>query len=140
MTSAWSTGFSAIGGCDVKFTGMSDPVMDDTFIEIETTEGQIVDLYNDSRLRSVRRHGDELVFEFEAAEGYGSFDAALRFIGVRDLGVVQPEDWHPREANQIVDLMVRRPGPWKRIVFKAGGLEYEFNAAELCVTIEPASS
>lgn len=121
------------------FKGMRQPEMDDPFIEIETPEGQIVDLYNESDLQSVTRSGDELVFEFRAAEGFGALNAVLRFLGVRDLRVVQPEDWHPMEANQIVDLMIRRAGPWRRVIFKAGGLEYEFNAAELRVAVEEAS-
>jgi hypothetical protein len=119
---------------------MVEPRFNDPFIMVETPEGQVVDLYNESRLRSVIRRDDELVFEFVAASGYGSTDSTLRFLGVRELSVAQPEDWDPREAQQIKDLMIRPSGPWKRVVFKAGGLEYEFNASELRVEVEPATS
>ena len=113
---------------------MRDPQRDVPLIEIEATTGQVVDLYNDFHLRSVVRQGDELAFEFNAVNQ--SLKAVLRFLEVRDLCVVQPEDWHPEEADQIEGYMVRKPGPWKHIVFKAGGLEYEFNAAELRVVVK----
>ena len=119
---------------EVKFSGMRDPQMNVPLIEVETLDGQLVDLYNENYLRCVVRRGDELVFEFDSTDR--SMSTVLRFLGVRDLCVVQPEDWHPMEADQIHDYMVRTPGPWRRIVFKAGGLEYEFNAAELRVVIE----
>lgn len=138
MTFVLSSGFSASGGSEVRFSGIRQPRLGAPNIEVETEGGQIVDLYNESNLRSVVRHGDELAFEFDAAEGYGTFNAVLRFLGVRDLRVVQPEDWHPEEANQIEDYLIREKGPWRRVTFKAGGLEYEFNAAELRVTVEPA--
>ena len=115
----------------MKFFGMKEPDFDVPLIEIETVEGQVVDLYNESDLRSVVRRGDELVFEFDPADGYGSLSTMLRFIGVRELRIAQPEDWHPGEGDQIEHLLVRRPGHWPRIVFKAGGLDYEFNATEL---------
>lgn len=124
----------------MKFFGMREPRLNSPLIEVETIDERIVDLYNESNLVSVTRRGDELVFAFEAADGYGSLDAVLRFVEVRDLQVEQPEDWHPLESYQIEDLMIRKEGPWRRIVFKAGGLEYEFNAAELRVEVEPAAS
>lgn len=120
----------------MKFVGMREPRLDSPFIEVEATDGRIVDLYNESNLRSVTRRGDELAFAFEAADGYGLLDAVLRFVEVRDLRVDQPEDWDPMESDQIENLMIRKEGPWRRVVFKAGGLEHEFNAAELRVEIE----
>ncbi len=119
----------------MKFTGMRDPQPDVPLIEIETTDGRVVDLYNEQYLRSVVRRGDELAFEFDSWPDRAS-RTALRFLGVRDLQINQPEDWHPGEAEQIEHLLVRREGPWRRIVFKAGGLEYEFNSAELRIVVE----
>ena len=122
------------------FTGIRQPRLGAPNIEVETEDGQVVDLYNESHLRSVVRRGDELVFEFDAADSYGTCDAVLQFRGVRKLRVSQPEDWHPGEANQIEDYLIREQGPWRRITFKAGGLHYEFDAAELRVTVEEASN
>lgn len=121
----------------MKFSGMRDPQTDLPLIEIETTDGRVVDLYNEHYLRCVVRRGDELAFEFDSWPDR-ALRAALRFQGVRDLRISQPEDWHPGEAEQIEHLLVRRKGPWPRIVFKAGGLDYEFNSAELRFVIEPS--
>ena len=76
---------------------MKHPELDVPLIVIETDEGQVVDLHNESDLRCVVRRGDELVFEFDAADGYGSLGTVLYFVGVRDLRILQPEDWHPAE-------------------------------------------
>lgn len=138
MTYVLWTGFSPSGGSEMDFIGIRQPRLDAPNIEVETEHGQIIDLYNDSRLRSVVRCGDELVFDFVAAEGFGAFNTVMRFLGVRDLRVEQPVDWHPNEADQIEDYLIRREGPWRRITFKAGGLEYEFDAVELRVAIEIA--
>ena len=120
----------------MKFIGLKEPRMDAPNIEIETLEGLVIDLYNENDLRTVVRRSDELAFEFESVDG--STTAIMKFVGVRDLVVVQPEDWHPGEGNQIEDYLIRRKGPWKHVVFKAGGLEYEFNAAELRVVVSTA--
>lgn len=135
--SASSIAHFEIEADDMRFSGMRDPKMDQPLIEVETLDGEVVDLYNENYLRAVVRRGDELVYEFDAADG--STATVLRFLEVRDLSVVQPEDWHPEEARQIEDFMIRKPGPWQRVVFKAGGLAYEFNAAELRVEVERAS-
>lgn len=116
------------------FVGMKPPPLDETFVEIETEDGSIVDLYNEHYLRSVEIRGGVLEFNFEATDA--STTAVLTFLGVRGLGVVQPEVWHEGEADQIEDLLVRREGPWRRVVFKAGGFAYEFDSAELRISVE----
>lgn len=120
----------------MKFTGITEPPFNVPVIGLETPHGKVVDLYNESELRSVVRQRDELIFMFDPADGFGSSSTALRFTGVRDLRVTQPDDWDPREADQIEHLIIRPPGPWQRVVFRAGGLEYEFNSAELQVAVE----
>jgi len=121
----------------MEFFGMVDPRLDEPLIEIVTVVGQVVDLRNESDLNLVVRRADELSFEFTAAAGYGSLDTVLRFLGVRDLHIVQPPDWHLGEASQFDDLLVRPQSHSPQIVLNAGGLVYEFNAAELQVVVEP---
>lgn len=48
----------------------------------------------------------------------------------------QPHDWAEGEAEQIEHLLIRRSGPWPGVVFKAGGLEYEFDCVELRLIVE----
>jgi hypothetical protein len=112
--------FGSSNGCfesedsDVRFTGMKPPETDVPLIELQTTDGRVVDLYNEHWLHSGIVRGDELTFEFVAADP--TVTAVLRFLKVRNLRVVQPEDWAQGEAEQIE--------------FKAGGLDYEFDCAE----------
>lgn len=108
---------------------MKPPQRDTPLIEVETIDGRVVDLYNEYRLRSTVMRGDELIFEFAAEDS--AVTSLLRFFKVRELSVLQPEDWALEEADQIEHLLVRRTGPWRLIVFRAGGLEYEFDCAEL---------
>lgn len=119
---------------DVKFSGMKAPATDLPLIEVETADGHVLDLYNEHWLHSAVIRGDELVFGFVAADP--TVMTRLRFLGVRGLRVSQPEDWAQGEAEQIEHLLVRGGGPWPRIVFKAGGLEYEFDCAEVCLGTE----
>jgi len=116
---------------------MRDPQTNVPLIEIETTDGRLVDLYNENYLRCVVRRGDDLTFEFDSWPDR-TVRTSLQFRGARDLRTSQPDDWHPGEAEQIEHLLVRGKGPWRRIVFKAGGLEYEFNSAELRFVVELA--
>lgn len=118
------------GACDVmRFEGVRAPALDAPLIELETPEGELVDLYNECLLESVALRGDVLVFAFvSVAEGT---PIVLRFERVRDLRVLQPQDWVPQEASQIDHLLIRSEGPWRGVVFKAGGLEYEFDCAAL---------
>jgi len=117
---------------ELTFSGLKPPQVDVPLIELETPGGQVVDLYNDHSLSSVTVRADELTFEF------ASFDRdviLVRFAGVRNLRVDQPADWHPGEAPDIDHLLVRDSGPWQRIVFKAGGLGYEFDCDELQLVV-----
>ncbi len=118
----------------MKFSGLKAPQMDVPLIELETTGGQVVDLYNDCSLRSTVIRADELAFEFVST---GPTVTVVRFVEVRQLRVVQPVDWAQGEASQIEHLLVRTRGPWRRIVFKAGGLEYEFDCGELRLVVQP---
>ncbi len=125
--------FGSDGG-DVKFSGMKDLQRDVPLIELETSDGRVVDLYNDFWLRSGVIRGDELAFEFVAADP--TMTVLVRFIGVRGLHVLQPHDWAEGEAEQIEDLLIRRSGPWPGVVFKAGGLHYEFDCTQLLLAVE----
>jgi hypothetical protein len=91
-------------------------------------EGGSVDLYNECRLLAVVLKGSQIAFDFSTGTG-GSVQVLFREI--RGLRVEQPRDWAPGESDQIEHLLIRREGPWPRVVFNAGGLKYEFDAAEL---------
>jgi len=131
MTFDLSNGYFESADFDVKFSGIREPQTDVPIIEIERSDGHVVDLYNEHWLRSVVVCGDEISFEFVAADP--AEITRLRFLEFRNLRVIQPDDWAKGEADQIEHLLVRSSGPWSRIVLKAGGLEYEFDCAELRV-------
>jgi hypothetical protein len=116
----------------MKFQGIKAPVLNTPLIELETLEGTLIDLYNDCQFESVALRGDELAFTFLTET-----EAALivvGFEGVRHLRVVQSEDWAPQEAIQIDHLLIRPEGPWPGVVFKAGGLDYEFDCTTVVLT------
>lgn len=106
--------------------------MDVPLIELETIAGEVVDLYNEYSLRAAVLDADGLAFEFISDN---SRVAVVRFCAIRSLRVEQPSDWAPEEASQIEHLLIRRTGPWPRIVFKAGGLDYEFDCGEICLGV-----
>jgi hypothetical protein len=116
---------------DMRFIGIREPDEDVPLIEVERSDGTVVDLYNENWLRSVVVCGDELTFNFVKADPVNT--TSLRFLGFRNLRVVQPRGWAEGEADQMEHLLFRSSGPWRRIVFKAGGLDYEFDCAELRV-------
>jgi len=115
----------------MRFAGIREPQKDVPLIEVERSDGKLVDLYNECWLRSVVVCRDELSFNFVTADPAQT--TRLRFLEVRNLSVVQPDDWSKGEADQIEHLLVRSSGPWSPVVFKAGGLEFEFDCAELRV-------
>ena len=112
----------------IAFTGLKPPDFDVPLIELEPTEGGVVDLYNDCRLVAAVLKGSQLGFDFLTAAGSS---VQVLFRGVRGLRVEQPPDWAEGESDQIEHLLIRREGPWPRMEFKAGGFIYEFDAAEL---------
>lgn len=118
----------------MQFQGLKAPPLDVPLIELESPGGKLIDLYNEYDLDSVALSGDVLVFTFVSVADAASI--AVQFQGIRDLRVVQPEGWVPEEARQIDHLLVRPDGPWPGVVFKAGGLDYEFN----CTVMVLASS
>ena len=129
----------------MNFVGLKRPEFDDLLVELETTGGEVVDLYNEHRLRATILDADGLAFEFVSLEFV--LDKArwlvtdrsrlivVRFRAVRNLRVEQPSDWAPEESKQIEYLLIRRIGPWPRVVFKAGGLDYEFDCAEIFLDV-----
>lgn len=117
---------------EMAFSGLKHPQMDVPLIELETPDGQVLDLYNDHSLSSLTIRADELTFEFASSD---RGVVLVRFAGVRHLRVEQPADWDPGEASDIDHLLVRTSGPWRRIAFKAGGLEYEFDCDELLLVV-----
>jgi hypothetical protein len=106
--------------------------MDVPLIELETTDGEVVDLYNENSLRATVLDADGLAFEFTSDE---SRVTVVRFRAIRNLRVEQPSDWASEESSQIEYLLIRRIGPWPRIVFKAGGLDYEFDCEEISLAV-----
>jgi hypothetical protein len=116
----------------VKFVGLKPPEMDVPLIELETTAGEVLDLYNENSLRAVVFDADGLAFEFISDKARLT---VLRFRAIRKLRVAQPPDWAPEESSQIEHLLIRRMGPWPRVVFKAGGLDYEFDCGEICLAV-----
>ena len=117
----------------MQFRGVKVPAFDTPLIELETSGGTLVDLYNECRFEAAVLRGDEIAFEF--ASDTEDTLIVVRFEGVRDLHVVQPEDWVPQEGDQIDHLLIRPEGPWRGVVFKAGGFEYEFDCAALVLTL-----
>lgn len=112
----------------VDYLGLQPPPLDEGVIELETLDGRIVDLYNESWLRSVVLGPAGLAFNFITADG-GKIE--VRFDAVRGLTVDQPADWVVQEFRQIERLLIRSPGPWPEIEFNANGMKYEFDAASL---------
>jgi hypothetical protein len=113
----------------IQFRGMQVPGFNLPLIELETVDGEVIDLYNDCHLVSVGWSADALAFVFTAVADGRS--VSVTFEGVRHLSVVQPDDWVAQESTQIDHLLIRPDGPWRRVVFKAGGLEYEFDCAAI---------
>jgi hypothetical protein len=97
----------------IAFTGLKPPDLDVPVIELETREGGSVDLYNECRLLAVVLKGSQLAFDFSTGTG-GSVQVLFR--EVRRLRVEQPPDWAPGESDQIEHLLIRREGPWPRVV------------------------
>lgn len=120
-----------IGG-GVNFVGLKMPPLNEPLIEVETIAGEVLDLYNESHLRRTVVDGEGLGFEFV---GTGARAIVLRFRAVHNLRVEQPSDWAPEESTQIEHLLIRPVGPWPRVVFKAGGLTFEFDCGELCLQL-----
>lgn len=112
----------------IGFAGVKPPDFDVPVIELETPGGSSVDLYNECSLMTVVLEKSQLAFEFSTLSGRR---VRLLFCEVRGLGVEQPRDWVSDEWDQIEHLLIRREGPWPQVEFKAGGLSYEFDAAEL---------
>ena len=48
----------------MTFHGVKSPALDIPLIELETPQGDLVDLYNDYHLQSVVLRGDQLTFGF----------------------------------------------------------------------------
>jgi hypothetical protein len=116
----------------MDFVGLKPPEMDVPLIELETSDGEVVDLYNENSLRAVVLDKDGLTFEFISDK---SRRIVVRFRAIRNLRVEQPSDWAPEESAQIEHLLIRKDGPWPRVAFKAGGLDYEFDCCELCLAL-----
>jgi hypothetical protein len=114
----------------IGYLGVKPPPLEVPLIELETEDGAIVDLYNDCSLSAVVFDRAGLTFLFARFDAGG---VRVAFEGVRELRVEQPHDWVPEEATQIDHLLIRRKGPWPQVLFKAGGLSDEFQAARLCL-------
>ena len=93
----------------------------------------MIDLYNECRLVAAVIKGSQLGFDFVTSAGSS---VRVLFRGVSGLHVEQPPDWAAGESDQIEHLLIRREGAWPRVNFKAGGLSYEFDAAELVLVTQ----
>ena len=91
----------------MTFHGVKSPALDIPLIELETPQGDLVDLYNDYHLQSVVLRGDQLTFGFASVTAGTPTD--VRFSGVRDLHVLQAKDWVPREAVHQSGAAIREP-------------------------------
>lgn len=112
----------------MTYLGIRPPALNVPLIELETTGGRLLDLYNQASLERVTLNPSQLVFDFGTTD---SREVSVIFSGVRNLRVEQPEDWMPDESKQIDHLLIRPEGPWPNIMFLAGGLTFEFSAASL---------
>jgi hypothetical protein len=115
---------------NISFSGVKPPDFDVPVIELETPEGARFDLYNECSLIAVVFEKSQLAFDFLTLSGQR---VRVLFREVRSLRVEQPRDWVSDEWDQIEHLLIRRQGPWPQVLFKAGGLSYEFDAAELAL-------
>jgi hypothetical protein len=122
----------------VHFVGLKTPAMDVPLIELEPRSGKLVDLYNDCDLHAVTFSASGLAFDFlpnKSRMAHESRSIAVLFRNIQNLRVEQPRDWAPEESSQIDHLLIRQPGPWPQVVFKAGGLEFEFDCAEMVLEV-----
>jgi hypothetical protein len=117
----------------IDFVDLKPPELDVPLIELESTDGEIIDLYNEHSLRAVVLDERGLTFEFVSKH---SRRVDVRFSAVRNLRVEQPADWVQEEATQIEHLLIRMEGPWPQVLFKAGGLEYEFDCSTLRLALD----
>jgi hypothetical protein len=116
----------------MEYHGLQPIKLNDPSIELETPDGRWIDLYNDAALRAIAFDASGLTFEFE----HGEYSTVLvRFLEVRNLTVRQPPDWVRDEFPDIDHLLVRPPGPYELVVFKAGGLEYEFDCVAIALVL-----
>jgi hypothetical protein len=114
----------------MDYVGVKPPELNVPLIELETNGGVVVDLYNESSLRAVVLDERGLTFKFLWRK---SRELVVGFSAIRNLRVEQPSDWAPEESAQIEHLLIRPEGPWPGVVFKAGGLDFEFDCGQLCV-------
>jgi hypothetical protein len=122
----------------VEFIGLKPPPTNVPTIELQPVSGKFVDLYNDCDLLRVVFDADGLAFEFSPNEtrlADESRSVVVRFRNVRNLSVEQPTDWASQESTQIDHLMIRPPGDWRQGVFKAGGMEFEFDCASMALSM-----
>ena len=117
----------------MDFLGLQPPELDVPLVELETLDGEIVDLHNGCDLRRVVLDARGLTFEFTRID-FGCVTVLFR--DIRILRVEQPPDWAPEESDLFEDLLIRVEGPWPRVVVKAGGLEYEFDCGAVCLALE----
>ena len=116
------------------FVGVVAPPTNTPLIDFELLDGSLVDLYDDAWLRSVVVEQGALIFSFETT---GGSDVAVRFGAVRNLRATQSEDWVLEEARQIDHFLIRPEGQRPGVYFIAGGITYEFDAAEVSVQRTP---
>jgi hypothetical protein len=114
----------------MDYVGVKPPELNVPLIELETSGGVVVDLYNESSLRAVVLDERGLTFKFLWRK---SRELVVGFSAIRNLRVEQPSDWAPEESAQIEHLLIRPEGPWPEVVFKAGGLDFEFDCGQLSV-------
>lgn len=115
----------------MKYDGLKPPERNVPLIEVEALNGEVIDFYNESRLKAVVLNEDGVTFRF----GWRESKVVLVFSQIRNLRVEQPADWAPEEIAQIEHLLIRDDGPWPRVVFKAGGLDFEFDCEELRLVV-----
>jgi hypothetical protein len=123
---------------DMDFIGLKVLPTNVPLVELETPSGDIVDLYNQFDLVAVTLDMGGLEFKFRTAEYFGvskSSVVVLKFREIRNLRVEQPSDWAPEESSQIEFLHIRPQGQSPRVVFRAGGLGFEFDCAAVLLDV-----
>jgi hypothetical protein len=116
----------------MQYVGVVPPATNVPLIELQTLDGKVIDLYNESRLRGALLDDEGLTFEF-ASSTYGR--VLVRFRAIRNLRLTQPPDWVIEESEQIEHLLFRDEGPWPRVAVKAGGFDYEFDCDVLELSV-----
>lgn len=134
----------------MKFEGLIAWAPGEDTIEVESTDGLRFDLHNCGWFeRLTWSNGDELSLHIRHDPTVGVVTSMsgpatvvqLKFVGVRDLHIRQPEDWQPEEANAVAGWTWHPVGgDLGELEIDVGGLEFHLVASIVRLTFTGAAS